>query len=162
MATVYWLHFQEHSDIFNNGYIGVTPNLKKRIREHKHKFKKIWNKIIVQSILIADNAYCYMIEKKLRPMRNIGWNIAAGGFRNNIMFGKENPNFGKHSESASAFQGFYITPKGKFTTTTEAASYFDTHPATINRKCKGRLLKNGKVLPPQKGWSFEPKGRVAS
>ena len=30
-------------------------------------------------VLIADEAYCLMIEAKLRTLENIGWNITKGG-----------------------------------------------------------------------------------
>jgi hypothetical protein len=160
-STVYWLHFKEHTDIFNQGYIGVTPNLKKRIREHKFKFKNLWEKIIVKQLVIADNDYCYEIEKKLRPQRNIGWNKASGGFRNNIMHGKENPNFGMFGENAPNFKGWYITPMGKFDSTEEIGKLFGFSKSTILRKCKGRKV-NGRFLQPQNGWAFMQKDGLAS
>lgn len=90
MAVIYWVRLPKHTDIYTQGYIGVTPNFAKRMREHKHRFKSIWDQVVMQTILIADAAYCYAIEKQLRPSRNIGWNKAIGGFRNNVMMGKEN------------------------------------------------------------------------
>ncbi len=156
MAVLYWVHLPEHSNMFNQGYIGVTPNIKKRIREHKHKFKAYADQLIIDVILIAEQSYCYMIEKSLRPIRNIGWNKAIGGYRNNKMIGEENPNFGKIGEQASNFQGWYITPKGEFSTSYEAAKAFNLNPMTIIRKCKGRMV-NGKFIQPQEGWAFKQK-----
>jgi hypothetical protein len=160
-STVYWLHLPEHTDIFNDGYVGVTPNLKKRIKEHKFKFKDLWHKIIVKQIVIADNNYCYEIEKKLRPQRNVGWNKAIGGYRNNSMIGKENPNYQQYGKDSPNFKGLYITPIGKFETSEEAGKAFNLNPMTIVRKCKGRIV-NGRFLQPQSGWAFEQKDRVAS
>ena len=34
MAVVYWIHLPEHTDMFSEGYIGVTENIKRRYYEH--------------------------------------------------------------------------------------------------------------------------------
>lgn len=156
MAVLYWLKFPEHSDIFTQGYVGVTPNLEKRRREHKHKFKSIWDKIVLQTILVAESAYCYAIEQKLRPLRNIGWNKAPGGFRNNPMFGADNPNFNKKGDEAPNFKGWYVTPKGNFARAEDAAKVFDCATSTIQRRCCGRTIGK-KKLPPQNGYAFKRK-----
>ena len=158
---VYWLHLSDEQDMFTQGYIGVTSNIKKRMRSHKHRFKHIWNNIILETILIGSKDYCYSIEKKLRPIRHIGWNCANGGFKNNVMTGTENPNFGHFGEYAPNFQGYWITPKGKFATSKEAAIANNLQQSTIIRKCKGRKVNN-KFYPSKQGWAFEPKVRVAS
>ena len=156
MAVLYWVHLPEHSDMFNQGYIGVTPDIKKRIREHKHKFKAYANQLIIDTILIAEKSYCYMMEKSLRPMRNIGWNKAIGGYRNNAMIGKENPNFQQYGENAPNFKGWYITPFGKFDDARKAGKELKLDQTTIIRKCKGRMI-NGRFLQPQNGWAFMQK-----
>lgn len=163
MAThcVYWLHVSSEQDMFTEGYIGVTSNLKKRMRSHKHRYKNIWDNVILETILIGSKDYCYSIEKKLRPTRHIGWNCANGGFKNNIMIGAENPNYGHFGEYAPNFQGYWITPKGKFATSELAGIANNIENSTVIRKCKGRTVNN-KFYPPKKGWAFEPKVRVAS
>ena len=161
MAVLYWVHLPEHQDMFKEGYIGVTPNLQKRIREHKHKFKAYADKLIFDTIIIAEQTYCYSMEKMLRPLRNIGWNKAIGGYRNNSMFGIENPNFGKFGENSPNFSGWFVTPLGKFSTAIEAGKAFGIDQMTVIRKCKGRNV-NGRFLQPQSGWAFEQKGRVKS
>jgi hypothetical protein len=159
--SVYWLHKPNQNDIFKDGYVGVTPNFAKRLREHKHKFKAIWDNLIVEKIVVSTKEYCYDLEKQLRPLKNIGLNKAIGGYRNNTMLGKENPNFEQYGENAPNFQGWYITPKGKFATSKEAAKSHGLEQSAIIRKCKGRQTIN-KFYPPKDGWSFEMKGRVAS
>ena len=161
MAVLYWIKLPEHDDMLTQGYIGATTNLVKRLKSHKHRFKEIWDKIIVKTILMADIDYCYMIEQKLRPMRNIGWNKSIGGYRNNKMIGEENPNFAKFGESAPYFQGWWITPLGKFAAAREAAKAHQISTTTIERKCRGRFVKD-KFYPPKDGYAFEQKSRVAS
>jgi len=156
MAYLYWVHLPEHTDIFSQGYVGVTENCKNRFRSHKFKFKEFAQFLISEVILIADNSYCYLIEKKLRPSKNIGWNKSIGGYRNNSMVGKQNPNYQKYGENAPNFKGWWITPSGKFATLNEAAIHNNLQESAIMRKCKGRFANN-KFYPPKSGWAFEPK-----
>jgi hypothetical protein len=75
--------------MFNQGYIGVSNNIKKRWYDHGHKpanahlknaiNKYGWDNLIKEVILMADKAYCLMIEAQLRNQNNIGWNIVKGG-----------------------------------------------------------------------------------
>jgi hypothetical protein len=156
MATLYWLRLPEHTDVFTQGYIGVSSDMTKRLRSHKHKFKKLWAKIIAQPLVISTKEYCFNLEQKLRPTRNIGWNKSIGGFRNNAMIGKENPNFGKFGDQAPHFIGWYITPLGKFSRPEDAAKLHNCALTTIDRRCKGRYV-NGKFLAPKEGYAFEQK-----
>lgn len=88
-SVVYWIHSVEHTDMFTQGYIGITNNLNVRLRNHKSKKsnkhlvnainKHGWDNLIKEVILIAEEAYCLMIEAKLRAEDAIGWNIVKGG-----------------------------------------------------------------------------------
>lgn len=70
------------------GYIGVSKNPKNRYYRHKsidrnnphlkNAFKK-YDSIIQDILVIGEDQYCYKLEAKLRPTKDIGWNIAAGG-----------------------------------------------------------------------------------
>lgn len=153
MAYVYWLHLPEHKDFLTEGYIGAASDIAARLRSHKHRFKAIWDKVVVELLVESAIDYCFALEAKLRPNRNIGWNISAGGHNNNVMYGEENPNFGKFGANAPHYTGSYVTPLGVFDSSTEAAKVHSTYVSTIRRKCCGRLV-NGKFLPPQEGWSF--------
>lgn len=159
MTVLYWLHLPEHSDIRFEGYIGVTDDLTKRLRSHKHRFKALWHKIIVKPLIMGTTKYCFDLEKILRPSRKIGWNQAAGGNKNNAMYQQENPNFGKLGEFAPNFIGWYVTPLGKFARPEDAAKLHQCNVSTIRRRCQGRWANN-KQLPPQQGYAFEQKGRV--
>lgn len=89
MSCVYWIRHRDHFDIFTQGYVGITENLDHRMWRHKkcrtnahltNAIKKHgWDSLIKEVILISSTEYCLDIEKKLRPEKEIGWNIAIGG-----------------------------------------------------------------------------------
>jgi predicted GIY-YIG superfamily endonuclease len=90
---VYWLHLSEHTNIFTQGYIGVSNNPKQRLWEHfndakkdKHcnKYlsrilKKYPNQLIQTVVFEGKRDECYTYEENLRPTKNIGWNLNKGG-----------------------------------------------------------------------------------
>ena len=88
-CSVYWVHHPDHSDMLTQGYIGVSKNVKTRFSNHKnspsneHLKRAIekygWDTLVKKVLLIADEAYCLMIEAKLRAADQIGWNVVAGG-----------------------------------------------------------------------------------
>jgi predicted GIY-YIG superfamily endonuclease len=92
---IYWIRHKDHTDLLTQGYVGVTKNLKERLRHHfknakggYHSDKNLSKAIAkygeqnIQAnlILISNNQYCYEIEKKLRPTPFIGWNMREGGY----------------------------------------------------------------------------------
>lgn len=95
MAEVYWIRKKEHTDIFSQGYVGVTSktaqdrfkvhidtaNAKKSKKSVVHKAIKAIGaeNLICETVIIAEEAYCYGVENKLRPEKSIGWNVAIGG-----------------------------------------------------------------------------------
>lgn len=155
MAYVYWLHLQSETDVLTQGYIGACSNIAARLRSHKHRYKAIWDDVIVTKLVQAPIGYCFEIESKLRPQKKIGWNNAAGG-RTYSMFGPDNPNYGKCGKDASHFIGWYITPLGKFPNLKSAAEAHNCHLTTIRRKCCGRTTKKTFYMP-QRGFAFEQK-----
>lgn len=86
--SIYWIHLAEH-DMFSGGYIGISKDVESRWKAHsnttenphlkaalnKYKDSVIWE--VIADDLTEDEAKAY--EKLLRPVPNIGWNIAAGG-----------------------------------------------------------------------------------
>lgn len=75
---IYWIHSDQETDIETQGYVGITKNLTRRLKEHRRKHNFLDNRI-VDVFLYGDKLYCKQIEKSLRPKRNIGLNIAEGG-----------------------------------------------------------------------------------
>ena len=88
-SSIYWIHHLDHTDMFTQGYIGVTNNTNDRFEEHKNRTRNAhlknainkygWDNLVKKVIIMADEAYCLMIESQLRPSDNIGWNIVIGG-----------------------------------------------------------------------------------
>lgn len=82
---VYWAKAQHHTNILKEGYVGVTNNLERRIKDHnKYTNKHLQNalqkyNVIFTIVVKSSNNICIAIEKFLRPVPNIGWNICAGG-----------------------------------------------------------------------------------
>lgn len=89
MHSVYWIRNASHTDIFSQGYVGVSSNVAKRWEYHRkhgenthlrHAINKYgWEGLIKEVIVIADADYCLDVEAKLRPANQMGWNIVAGG-----------------------------------------------------------------------------------
>ena len=89
LVFVYWIHHKDHINVFNEGYVGVSKNIKRRWNEHrlsaenlhlKHAIKKYgWDSLVKEILLISNEEYCLEIESKLRPQDKIGWNLAKGG-----------------------------------------------------------------------------------
>lgn len=86
---VYWIREKDHSDIYTQGYVGITKKvLKERVREHKKNKKNsivagklrqhkdlVWT--VVHEVNTLEEALA--IEASYRPSQNIGWNLQKGG-----------------------------------------------------------------------------------
>jgi hypothetical protein len=95
-ASVYWLHLAAHTDPYSEGYIGVSTRPAQRIKDHfiairagVHKnphlsaaiTKHGEDKIISEIILSGEKEFCYETESVMRPVKAVGWNVAAGGYK---------------------------------------------------------------------------------
>jgi predicted GIY-YIG superfamily endonuclease len=88
-TSLYWIRHKDHIDMFCQGYIGVSTNIEARFQRHskysenqhlKSAIKKYgWDNLVKQIILVGEETYCYDLESKIRPNKQIGWNIAEGG-----------------------------------------------------------------------------------
>lgn len=102
MAVLYWIRLKEHYNINSQGYVGVSNDFSKRIRQHKN-LKKISNKLqeiyqehswenLVKSIIFeGTKEECLKAEMELRPSPNVGWNVSIGGTEGPSKFGQDNP-----------------------------------------------------------------------
>lgn len=100
---VYWLHRPSDSDVFTQGYVGISTNPVARFKAHRYTAKtnlrnhKLYNAMrayddFEMTLLIkTDVNYCLDIEFKLRPEKNVGLNAAPGG--RTTMMGRLNYNY---------------------------------------------------------------------
>lgn len=101
-AIVYWVH-HKHMNPWQEGYVGVSKNPLQREQEHmrkllrnKHdnvKLQRAFNKnsaVETHVLYYGPIAECYEIEAAYRFRPQIGWNIEAGGQRNNGEGGRKN------------------------------------------------------------------------
>ena len=77
--VIYWIHSESETDIEKDGYVGITNNIKRRIREHSNKKSYLFENRQVEIFLCGTKEYCREMEYKLRPKKYIGLNIASGG-----------------------------------------------------------------------------------
>lgn len=87
--NLYWIRQKEHTDIFSQGYVGVSNNVQRRWSDHAWKAQNAhlanaiakygWDNLVKEVVLIGETDYCLEIESRLRPSDSIGWNIVAGG-----------------------------------------------------------------------------------
>lgn len=113
MYCVYWIRLASHTEITTQGYVGITKDLKERIRAHKKNKRKTrfscaiksygFNNLIVEVLhenLTLQEALS--IEESLRPAQAIGWNCQKGGELGVESSWYENEdNRNKHSEATS-------------------------------------------------------------
>lgn len=130
-CVLYWIHRETAVALEKEGYIGVTVDLERRMREHKQRrtnphlsnaFSK-YDDIVVSVLAKGKEDDIYSLESKYRPSKNIGWNIAEGGFcppkqsaqqykeRAKLRSGKNHPFYGK-KHSAESLAKMSIAKKG--------------------------------------------------
>jgi hypothetical protein len=107
---LYWIRTEEMTDIFVDGYVGISVKPDYRFSQHNNKAKvgKIYNKAflkalkngtdIQQIILVGSVNYCKEIENKLRSLFYMGWNVAPGGGSGGLY---------KHGLTGSKVKGTY-------------------------------------------------------
>ena len=94
LTCVYWIRKAEHTNIYTEGYVGVSTNIERRWREHvtearanRHPnsfLRNVINKhypdnLIFEIVYLSNEDNCYNYEEMLRPETNIGWNLRSGG-----------------------------------------------------------------------------------
>lgn len=86
--SVYWYKLPEHDNLYVQGYIGITNNMKRRNLEHRRnksvthftnalKLYDIVEYEVLHTELTIEEASD--LEYAYRPSTNIGWNSAIGG-----------------------------------------------------------------------------------
>lgn len=126
MAFLYWIRHKDHTNIFLEGYVGVTnTTVKARFSSHMVEVNKqgysksrciVHNAIIkhgienivVETIVEAPIEYVYELEFKLRSEPYIGWNMAIGGESNGMLGRKQTT-----KQKAAVSQALRGKPKAK-------------------------------------------------
>lgn len=97
--SVYWFHLPDQTDVFTEGYVGITNNIVRRFNEHFNNARKNKHTHLYHAInkYGKDNIICDIIhtnlskkeaeelEEAYRPTDLIGWNGCKGGF---VPYGK--------------------------------------------------------------------------
>ncbi len=86
-SYVYWIHLKKHDNPYEQGYVGVSKNVSRRLEQHKsRKENPILNNIFkkhkdveVSILFVGTHEYCFEVEHQYRPQKEIGWNINEGG-----------------------------------------------------------------------------------
>ena len=83
--SIYWIRYPHHTNPKQEGYIGVTCSLSRRMTQHKYNK----NLHVVRALKLGadcevlheglDKDAALSIEVEYRPNPSIGWNIVAGG-----------------------------------------------------------------------------------
>jgi group I intron endonuclease len=172
--NIYWIKRKHHSDIYSEGYVGISNNPKRRFLEHKNskksnstvsnavnKYEDIVLETLYENISLED---AKTKEMELRPCKGIGWNLAEGGgappnmkgikrpdHAENIK-GKNNPFYGKShtEETKKKLSEMRVGEKNPF--------YGKTRP---EHSKKMKALR-GKDYPKFKGYFLTPFGKFES
>lgn len=167
VCYVYWIHLPEHTDIFTEGYVGITNNPKRRFNDHhkiRDKRRQIhinnaidkygWDNLVKDIILMSTRRYCLEIERKLRPDIQVGWNIEKGGkySRSGVPMSEETREYNRqnmkrmHAEEPERFnlkgqsKRVIMDESVCFRSTVEAAEFLGNKPShrpQIGRCCNG-------------------------
>ena len=90
---LYWIRTESMTDMFSEGYIGITSNVKNRLGGHKLRLESrtgdiskefvdayhYYDKLIMQVLSSGTRSEMEVDEYTLRPSTKIGWNTKFGG-----------------------------------------------------------------------------------
>jgi group I intron endonuclease len=172
--SVYWIRRTCHSDIFSEGYIGISNNTKRRFSEHKKnnsKHSAVSSAIkkyddIVYEILYENLSLGEAIKKEIeyRPKKEIGWNIAEGGDMPPNMKGIKRPDHSKKMKGSN--NPFYGKKHSKETRKklSEMKSGEKNYFCGKSRPDHSEKMKKlkGKDYPKLKGYFITPLGKFES
>lgn len=95
---LYWIHKEEHSDIFTQGYVGVTNNpikrsychnslLKRNSKSYSQRFKNAYQSNLIMDVINTGSLDDVLtLESNYRPTKMIGYNVVEGGANNDLSY----------------------------------------------------------------------------
>lgn len=132
------------------GYVGITArSANERFAEHLGEarrgsentlyraMRKYGDKIVIEPLVVADEEYCLNLERKLRPVEHIGWNVVAGG--------GEPPKHTSHTEEAKARISVAVRTRGSTPARVRAAQARRGVPRSDASKAKMRERAQGRL-----------------
>lgn len=78
-CVVYWLFDDQCVCPWRHGYVGVSCELNKRLKNHRRRQRRDFD---VKILFEGTQVECRIIEYQFRSQRKIGWNIGIGGGKN--------------------------------------------------------------------------------
>lgn len=165
--SVYWIKPKRKCYVREDGYVGISNNPKRRISEHLKNYRlKKFLKGGYELVILAKNLSekeALILEEKLRPSENIGWNIVRGGGKPPInnnkrpehsenMRGSGNPFYGK-KHSKETIQILKEKMSG------ENSHFYGKKRSEHSKKMKE---KKGENYPKFRGYFVTPLGKFES
>jgi len=115
--TLYWIRRDNHTDLLTEGYVGITNNVKNRWYQHNNKASKCkhlaralakYDDIKMHVLAECTKEMAAMLEAKLRPNANIGWNMAPGGGMPDVVKGECPWVTGENNHNAKEWNIYYL------------------------------------------------------
>ena len=141
MSKYYVYHICRPNMSLDEGYIGITNDPDRRMKEHSKSDTHVGNAlrkyedIKMKVILECTESYALEIEEKLRPKERIGWNVVAGGGMPPPFKGKE------HTAEAKEV----ISEKMKGNTNCLGNTLSDKHKDNISKGLKGHIKRPANI-----------------
>ena len=79
MSYVYWIYNERCTDVYLDGYVGVSEDVERRFFQHLQKNERIPADSKYMILFEGSREECFKKEHEYRPRKSIGWNSAPGG-----------------------------------------------------------------------------------
>ena len=151
-AVVYWIHKRGHTNPDEEGYVGVTTNLSRRMAGHRRSGinpimtnvvrKYGWDELNVVILHRFSETLCYQLEAEYRPTAHIGWNCKAGGHTSNA--GESNPAYGRVGKAHPMSQPWCVEGI-HYESLTDAAAFYGITRQGLRYQLKNGLIEGHKL-----------------
>lgn len=164
----YVYHICRKCDKFDlsKGYVGISNNPNKRWKSgyfgspHLQAAIKKYDDVVKYIVMEASEEECMSVEKTLRPIKNIAWNIAVGGGKPPSPKGTSNCISNLPLEKRRK-KGFKLTDdhRLKLSASQQKVAHVHSKRMSDNNPMQGMI---GELHPSFKGWYHTPAGKFGS